>query len=118
MKKIIKPLLFLFLSLFIGYLIKKTLPFPIPDMIYGMVVLLFFMSVKLIDVKEMEELSIPLLTVFSLLFIPAGVGLMESYTLISGEVIKVFVLLFVSFFITAVSASVTVKFLKRLQNDR
>ncbi len=64
---------------FIGEVCNHLLPLPVPASIYGLVILftgLFFGWIKLEDVKETGKF---LIEIMPLMFIPAAVGLLESW---------------------------------------
>lgn len=64
---------------FIGEVCNHLLPVPVPASIYGLVILfggLFFGWIKLEDVKETGKF---LIEIMPFMFIPAAVGLLESW---------------------------------------
>lgn len=113
MKKIIKSFFVIFLVLWLGGVIKKVIPLPIPDMIYAMIMLFIFLYSKILKLDDIEEVAGTLLSVFSFFFVPASVGLIDSYKLIQNDIFKIFIILIISFFFTILSIAYTIKFVKR-----
>lgn len=82
--KYVKQFLIILAISFAGEVLRIVLPFPIPASIYGMILLfmaLMFGFIKLDDVKETGKLLIDALPV---MFIPAGVGLLDSWEVLSS----------------------------------
>ena len=73
--KYVKQFFIILLISFVGELFKYLIPLPIPASIYGMVILFIGLMTGLIrldDVKDVGKFLIEM-------FIPAGVGLIESW---------------------------------------
>ena len=68
---------------FIGEVLKLCIPLPIPASIYGLVIMLGLMMTKIVPVKSVKDAGSFLIEIMSLMFIPAGVGLMISWNEIS-----------------------------------
>lgn len=113
MKQTIKALLILFTVMWAGSICKTFIPFPIPDMIYAMILLFLLLLTKTVRLEDIDGASTKLLSVFAFFFIPAGVGLMNSYKIIEHEVFRVIAVLTLSFVFTVLSVAYTVKFVKR-----
>lgn len=61
-----------------GEFLNYLLPFPIPAGVYGIFILLAFLCLGIIKVEEVSALGDFLLDTMPLMFIPAGVGLLNS----------------------------------------
>lgn len=64
---------------FAGELLKEFLPFSVPASIYGLVLMLLALMTGIIRVEQVGDVSTFLLDVMPVMFIPASVGLMESW---------------------------------------
>lgn len=71
----------LFLS-FLGEVMHVLLPLPVPASIYGILLLLLCLETKIIPVSAVKEVSVFLIEIMPVMFIPAAVGLMDSWPLI------------------------------------
>lgn len=67
-----------FISL-IGEIIHLILPLPIPASIYGLILMLLGLKTKTIPLEAVEQASDFLLEIMPLMFIPAAVGLLDSW---------------------------------------
>ncbi len=68
----------LFIS-FIGEILHELLPLPIPASIYGIVLLFLCLELKIIPVSSVKEASGFLIEIMPIMFIPAAVGLIDSW---------------------------------------
>ncbi len=67
---------------FLGELLNFLIPLPIPASIYGIVLMFLFLETGLIPVQAVKETSDFLIQIMPLMFIPAAVGLLNSWSLI------------------------------------
>lgn len=65
---------------FVGEVLKYCIPLPIPASIYGLVIMLGLLISKKISLESVKGSGGFLIEIMSLMFIPAGVGLMISWT--------------------------------------
>ena len=70
---------------FLGELCRALLPLPVPASIYGIVLLFIALSKGWVKVKDVSETSTFLIAVMPVMFIPAAVGLLDSWSAISGH---------------------------------
>lgn len=68
----------LFLSL-LGELLRVLIPLPIPASVYGLVLMLLALITGVLKVHQVKEASSFLIEIMPVMFIPAGVGLLESW---------------------------------------
>ena len=78
MKYVRQFLIILAISL-AGEILKYILPLPIPASIYGMAILFAGLMTGLIKLDSVRETGKFLIEIMPLMFIPAGVGLMDSW---------------------------------------
>lgn len=107
MKFLIQFLIIIAFS-FAGELLHFCLPLPIPASIYGIVLLFLALELKLIKVRDIRETSSFLIAIMPVMFIPAAVGLMDSWHAIAGMWLKYIIVTVVSTFVVmAVSGWLT-----------
>lgn len=107
MKYVRQFLLILAIS-FIGEFLKYVLPLPIPASIYGMAILFAGLMTGLIKLEAVKDTGKFLIEIMPLMFIPAGVGLLESWGVLRPIVLKIAVITVVSTVVVmAVSGRVT-----------
>ncbi|MCR5776247.1 MAG: CidA/LrgA family protein [Lachnospiraceae bacterium] len=93
---------------FAGELLNKILPLPIPASIYGLVILFALLHFGILKVDHVKETSTFLIEIMPLMFIPAAVGLLESWGIIKYNVVPYIVMTVVSTIVVmAVSGIVT-----------
>lgn len=106
--KFIKEFLIIITISFIGELLNYLLPLPIPASIYGLVIMLTCLlsgAVKLDDVKNTGKF---LVEIMPMLFIPAAVGLLESWGVLKPVFLPIAVITVVStVLVIAVAGRVT-----------
>lgn len=68
----------LFVSL-LGELLRMLIPLPIPASVYGLVLMLILLMTGIIKLHQIKEVSAFLIEIMPVMFIPAGVGLLESW---------------------------------------
>ena len=62
-----------------GEILKYLLPLPIPGSIYGLGLMLLFLSLKVIKIESVREVGEFLIEIMPVMFIPAGVGLITAW---------------------------------------
>ena len=77
--KYVKQFFIILLISFLGELFKYLISLPIPASIYGMVLLFIALMTGLIKLDDVKDVGKFLIEIMPLMFIPAGVGLMESW---------------------------------------
>lgn len=93
---------------FVGELLKELLPFPVPASIYGLVLMLLALVTGIIRVEQVNDVSTFLLDVMPVMFIPASVGLMESWHVMQSILIPASILCIVgTLIVMVVSGRVT-----------
>ena len=88
MKYIKQLLIILFISL-LGEGLKLLLPFPIPASIYGMVLLFLALLTGVLKLEAVKETGLFLVQIMPIMFIPAGVGLMEQWPVFRSMLVPV-----------------------------
>lgn len=78
MRRLFQFLLILAIS-FLGELVHRLIPLPIPASVYGMAILFFALLTRLVKLSQVKEAGDFLLAIMPVLFIPAGVGLLSSW---------------------------------------
>ncbi len=98
----------------LGELVVTALALPLPGPVVGMLLLFCLLVIRGFVPDELGKVSDALLSSLSLLFVPAGVGVMLHFELLGAELIPLSVALVVSTLLTiAVTALVMVWFNKR-----
>ena len=80
----------------VGEGLSFLIPLPIPASIYGIAILLLLLISGRLQVEEVKDVSSFLIAIMPVMFIPAAVGLMDSFSLLSDALIAYAVILVVS----------------------
>ena len=64
----------------VGEIMKYFIPLPIPGSIYGLILMFVLLLAKVIKVEHVKETGEFLIEIMPLMFIPAGVGLITSWS--------------------------------------
>lgn len=95
MKYVMQFLLIIAFS-FVGELLHALLPVPIPASIYGILLLFAALELKIVRVRQIREVSSFLIGIMPIMFIPAAVGLMDSWHIIETHWLSYVVLIVVT----------------------
>ena len=103
---------------FIGEILNLLIPLPIPASIYGLVIMFVCLYTKIIKLDEIKETGYFLIEVMPLMFIPAAVGLIESWGIIKPVLLSFSVIIVIStILVMFVSGRVTQHFIKEDNHD-
>lgn len=80
--KLFKQFLLIISFTYAGDIVSKLLHLPIPGSVIGMVLLFAALSFKIVKVDDVETVGVFLLDNLSILFLPAGVGIMVYFPVI------------------------------------
>ena len=106
--KYLKQFVIILLVSFLGEILHYLIPIQIPASIYGLVLLFIALMTGLIQLPQVEETAKFLIEIMPMMFIPAGVGLLESWGVLKPILVPVIVILIVStFLVMGVSGLVT-----------
>ncbi|MCI7226545.1 MAG: CidA/LrgA family protein [Lachnospiraceae bacterium] len=117
--KYLRQFMIILLVSFWGELLKYVIPLPVPASIYGLVILFILLETGILKLDAVKETSVFLIEIMPLMFIPAGVGLMESWGDLNSMLLEVVVIILVStVLVMGVSGKVTELVLKRSANKK
>ncbi len=78
----------LFIS-FLGEALRRVIPLPVPASVYGLVLMLAALASGILKISQVRETSEFLIEIMPVMFIPAGVGLMNSWSALKPVCIPV-----------------------------
>ena len=94
--KYLRQLLMILIFSFIGEVLHAVIPIQMPASIYGLVLLFIALMTGLVKLPQVHEAARFLIEIMPLMFIPAGVGLIDSWGELRPILLPVIVLLLVS----------------------
>mgnify|MGYP004443840639 CR=1 FL=1 len=102
----------------VGELISKGFALPLPGNIIGMIILLVLLCTKVIKVENVESISSFFLDHLSFFFIPAGVGLISSFSSIKDSLIYILLLCLITTAIVIVSTGTIVQYIIKTKEKK
>ena len=93
--KYLRQLLMILIFSFIGEVLHAVVPIQMPASIYGLVLLFIALMTGLVKLPQVHEAARFLIEIMPLMFIPAAVGLLESWPVLKpmcGPIVAITVL--------------------------
>lgn len=116
--KHLKQFLIILLISFIGELLKIFIPLPIPASIYGMVIMLLLLGFKILKPEHIKDTAIFLLEIMPVMFIPAAVGLIDSWGILKPIILSITIITIIStILVMGISAKATEIIIKKGKDD-
>ena len=107
--------LIMFIS-FLGEVLHHYLPLPIPASIYGLVILFAGLMTGVVKLSHVEETGRFLIEIMPLMFIPAAVGLLESWGILAPIWIPIIGITLITTVIVMIASGKITQFVIRLEN--
>lgn len=92
--KLVREVLWIIFFTFVGELLNKLLPLPVPSGVYGLILMLVFLMRGLIRLDEVEGAGNFLLETMSIMFLPASVGIMTVSKILMPVLLPYLVIIF------------------------
>ena len=104
---------------FLGEILHTLIPLPIPASVYGLVLLLIALCVKIVKVEQVKEASKFLIEIMPVMFIPAAAGLLTAWGDLKPVVLPVAVITVVTtVLVMAITGRVTQAMIRREKRKR
>ena len=110
---ILKQWILILFVYFLGEVSAKSLSLPIPGNIMGMIFLFIFLVTGIIKLEKIEDAAKSILGNLAFLFIPAGVGLMNYFGIISNYVAQILFIVVITTFIVMSCTGLAVQLVSR-----
>lgn len=81
---------------FLGEALKIMIPLPVPASIYGLVLMFLALETGILKLEQVRETAKYLIEIMPLMFIPAGVGLLEAWGDLKPIWIQVILIMMIS----------------------
>ncbi len=82
-----------------GEALQRLLPLPIPASVWGLALLFLALCFGLVKLEQVKDAAGFLISVMPLMFVSPAVGIVENWSLISGQLLPIFLLLAASTFL-------------------
>ena len=87
--KYLRQCMIILLFSLLGETLKYVLPLPIPSSIYGMILLFVSLMTGIIKLDQVENVGKLLIEIMPIMFIPAGVKIMASWSVLEPMIVPV-----------------------------
>ncbi len=101
---------------FIGEVLNKFIPIPIPASIYGLVIMLICLTTGIIPLSRVKTTANYLIKIMPIMFIPAAVGLMEQWSTLKSLLIPVSIITLLTTIIVMVVSGIVSQIIINFQN--
>ena len=108
--KIFREFIIILVLYFIGELISKIFNIPIPGNIIAMILLFVSLCTGIIKVEKVDDISTFFLDHLAFFFIPAGVGLINSFDSIKSSAIQIIIICIITTIIVMSVTGIIVQF--------
>lgn len=116
--KYLKQFLVILVIAFAGEVLKYIIPLPIPSSIYGLIILFVGLLTGLIRLEQVREAGKFLIEIMPVMFIPAAVGLLESWGVLHPMFLPVIIITLVSTVVVMAATGISSQLIIRLGKHR
>lgn len=117
--KYIYQIVIIFIITFIGEVLYKFIPLPIPASIYGLVIMLVCLKTRIIKLEQVKGAGNFLLETMSIMFLPAAVGLITVWKDVTNIILPIIIIVFLStVFVMAATGRTTQFILRRNRSEK
>lgn len=95
----------------IGEWLHRLLPLPIPAAIYGLVLLFAALCLGIVKIEQVSEVGKFFIAIMGILFVAPGVNLMDSWELMSANIVGIAVTVFASTVVVFAATGLIVQWL-------
>ena len=94
-----------------GEALHVLIPLPVPASVYGLVIMLIALGTHIIKLDQVKEAAEFLIEIMPVMFIPAGVGLVTSWSQLQSFLVPLLVITVVSTFVVMIVTGKVTDFL-------
>lgn len=106
--KILRQFMIILLISFLGEVLKAVLPLPVPASVWGLILMLAALRTGMIKLSQVSDAAVFLIEIMPVMFIPAGVGLLNAWGVLQPVWIPVSVItVLTTVIVMAVTGKVT-----------
>lgn len=116
--KYLKQFLVILVIAFAGEVLKYIIPLTIPASIYGLIILFVGLLTGLIRLEQVREAGKFLIEIMPVMFIPAAVGLLESWGVLQPMFLPVIIITLVSTVVVMAATGISSQLIIRLGKNR
>lgn len=111
--KYLKQFFLIIVISFIGEIFHAVIPLPVPASIYGIVLLFTGLMTGIVPLESVKDAAAFLIEIMPVMFVPAAVGLIESWEILSSKLVSYILVTFLTTIVVmAVTGVVTQKVIR------
>ena len=99
-----------------GEVLKFFIPLPVPGSIYGLLLLLALLSLRVLKVEQVKDAAEFLIEIMPVMFIPAAVGLVVVWPTLSEMLLPVCVITVISTFVVMAATGRTAEAMLKMNS--
>ena len=111
--KHIREFIIIMIFTFIGELLQKLLPIPIPASVYGLLLLFLALCTKVVKLSDIEKVGDFMIAIMPVMFIEPAVKIMDIWGDIAGDLIPIIVVMVLSTIIVFAVAGWVTQWMER-----
>ena len=111
--KYLKQFGIIILISFVGEILNNLLPLPVPASVYGFLILFICLTTGIVKLEAVKDTGKFLVEIMPIMFIPAAVGLIDSFDVLKPILVEVSVILVVTTIVVMVVAGLVTQFIIR-----
>lgn len=115
--KHIKGIAIIFIFTGLGQVLSYFIPAPVPPAIYGMVLLLLSLILKIVKLEDVKAVGDTLISLMPLMFIGPSVRIMTAFTDREGFIPVFLVIAIVSLYLVMIVTGLLTQWLRKGKND-
>lgn len=116
--KYIKQFVVILLISFMGEILNRLIPLPIPASIYGIVIMFLCLQFGIIKISDVKETGAFLVEIMPVMFIPAAVGLITYWEQLQPIILPIIVITIVSTVLVILATGKTTDLLLKSKEDK
>ncbi len=117
MKYIYQFMIIIMMS-FLGEILNKIIPLPIPASIYGLIILLICLVTKLIKEEQIKETANFLLKIMPVMFIAPGVGIINNFEQLASNIWPFIIVVVLSTIFIMITTGLVSEYLLKKGQDK
>ncbi|MDO5540684.1 MAG: CidA/LrgA family protein [Eubacteriales bacterium] len=116
--KIVKQIGLIF-SIYLGSeIISKLLPFSLPGSVISLVVIAVLLATNRMKEEDIRETADFLLKIMAMLFVPAGIGVVEDFSSVQGQLWKIIFIVIAALIITFLGSYLVASLVQKIAERR
>ena len=117
--KYLKQFAIILIVSFLGELLHLAIPLPIPASVYGLILMLLALFLGILRLEQVKEAADFLIEIMPVMFIPAAVGLLDSWSALKPIFVPVVLItILTTVIVMGVTGQVTQRMIRRKEHRK